>query len=1015
MKHNTSLKGLLLAVVALFGVVSLSAQNKLSIEPANFISHDVVKLQVNFDKVDPVAGMDFQVALPDFLEFVGRTVERNEARFTSNTTISFNPNNGKVLIASFAETELQGDNGPLLYIPVKVKNGYNTELSGDITVNNITFTTWNGKESWSQDAFTVDAVYNPYKIEFAPVADNLVINPGSPYDLGVSIKADCNIIGFQAVVTVPEGYTIGERGVLSDRCPGDANMSIRKGENNTYRLVYYTLSNSPMTGNDGLAFTLKVIASKNAPENGVIGFKDIVVSYEAGKSANANAFSVNVINGANALAAANAKIAELKKALDDALSTIATECPDVKDQFTGSEISSQISTLEQAVKDAYDNGTLTPNYEEVMKPAADITAATEKLVADAKAAQAAHNDNETAKANADKAIADLEKALTDALSTIATDCPAVKDQFTGSEVTAQIEALKNAVAEAYTSGTLAANYDEVMKPAVDITKATEKLVADAKAAQLAYDGEQIAKANADSRIADLEKALAAALSTIATDCPDVKDNFTGEGISAQIEAIKNAVAEQYAASTLVANYDKTVTAPAEAVVAAINKLVADAKAAQAPVTANKEAYAKANAELTRLEGLLSDALAKVAAECPAVKDQFNGADVTAKINALRNEVNKANATGTLATTYDYIVPQASADIETAIEKLVADAKAAQIAHDGEETAKANADKAVADLEAALKSALSTIATDCPAVKDQFTGAEITAQIEALKNAVAKAYEGGTLAANYGEVMAPAADITKATEKLVADAKAAQAALEGEEAALKQAEQEIEALKAELKKAVSEIAQSCPDVKNDFDGKNVEAMISSLNNDVKEAANNKALAANYDEIMAQAKSIREAISQLVADAKAAQAKYEDDARRAANEKAYNEVVEQLDMLQDELDTMLEKVSVEYPGATVASETLAAQRAINDARIAAQKAYNAVADSGEYDYEVDTDAIRKLIDAILDKAIASGIDSITNDEGEVRYFDLQGVEVKNPVPGSIVIKVSADGTRTKVLVK
>jgi len=1108
MKLNIKLLGLMTLFAALSCALGAKAENKLSVEPFVMSSYDVMQVPVILENTDQIGAFQFDLALPEDLVLAGELTP-NPARLNSGKQIIYNEKNGRVMVVARDRKPILGNEGPVIYLPVRVKYSHLANLSESLKFSNINFTTVNASQSFTQPDFETTVTIQAGTSTLYTEQTTVYATPGKTFDLSVGVKNTSDIMGMQVDIKLPAGFSLSEDIEKGDRLTSGANVQYYPTSG---RIIVSDWSGADaINGEDGILFTLKITAPETFAAETEIVFDGLEVSNQAGTAYVGTGCSVKVVNGGNALAAANAKIAELKKALDDALSTIASECPAVKDQFTGSEISSQISTLEQAVKDAYDNGTLTPNYDEVMKPAADITTATEKLVADAKAAQAAHNDNETAKVNADKAVADLEKALTDALSTIATDCPAVKDQFTGSEVTAQIEALKNAVAEAYTSGTLAAKYDEVMSPvsaitsateklvadakaaqaahdgeetakvnadkavadlekaltdalstianecpavkdqftgseitaqiealknavadaytagtlaanynevmapAAAITAATEKLVADAKAAQLAYEGEQAAKANADSRVADLEKQLADALTTIANECPDVKDNFNGADVTAKIEAIKTAVAEQYAAGTLAANYDKTVTAPAEAVANAIVKLVSDAKAAQAPITANKEAFAKANAEISRLESELATAVATIANECPAVKDQFTGSNVTAMINALRNEVGNANALGTLGTTYDYIVPQASADITAAINKLVVDAKAAQIAHDGEESAKANADKAVADLEAALKAALETIATECPAVKDQFTGAEITAQIEALKNAVAKAYAAGTLAANYREVMAPAAAITAATEKLVADAKAAQAAIEGEEAALKKAAQEIEALNAELSKALAEIAESCPDVKGDFDGKNVESMIAALDAAAKEAATNGTLAANYDKVMAPAAAVRTAIDKLVADAKAAQAKYEDDARRAANEKAYNEVVEQLDMLQDELDTMLEKVSVEYPGATVASETLAAQRAINDARIAAQKAYNAVADSGEYDYEVDTDAIRKLIDAILDKAIASGIDSITNDEGEVRYFDLQGVEVKNPIPGSIVIKVSADGTRTKVLVK
>lgn len=50
---------------------------------------------------------------------------------------------------------------------------------------------------------------------------------------------------------------------------------------------------------------------------------------------------------------------------------------------------------------------------------------------------------------------------------------------------------------------------------------------------------------------------------------------------------------------------------------------------------------------------------------------------------------------------------------------------------------------------------------------------------------------------------------------------------------------------------------------------------------------------------------------------------------------------------------------------------------------------------------------------DTSKVTTIDS--SSDGEVRYYNLNGIEVKNPVPGSIVIRRNADGSTTKILVK
>ena len=51
-----------------------------------------------------------------------------------------------------------------------------------------------------------------------------------------------------------------------------------------------------------------------------------------------------------------------------------------------------------------------------------------------------------------------------------------------------------------------------------------------------------------------------------------------------------------------------------------------------------------------------------------------------------------------------------------------------------------------------------------------------------------------------------------------------------------------------------------------------------------------------------------------------------------------------------------------------------------------------------------------------AVMSGIGSISLDTcGDVRFFNLQGIEVKNPSRGSVYIVVAPDGSATKQVIR
>ena len=188
----------------------------------------------------------------------------------------------------------------------------------------------------------------------------------------------------------------------------------------------------------------------------------------------------------------------------------------------------------------------------------------------------------SAKANADSKIAELTASLTNTLATISETCPDVKNQFTGETISNQIDVLKVAVQVAFDNKSLATNYEQVMAPVAGIEASIAKLLADAQAAQKAYNEQSAldqARTNANSTISGLEKDLADALAKIATECPDVKQNFTGAEITAKIAVLRNDVNAAYENGTLVAEYEDVMN-PASEISAAIEKMISDAQAAQ---------------------------------------------------------------------------------------------------------------------------------------------------------------------------------------------------------------------------------------------------------------------------------------------------------------------------------------------------------------------------------------------------------------------------------------------------
>lgn len=231
------------------------------------------------------------------------------------------------------------------------------------------------------------------------------------------------------------------------------------------------------------------------------------------------------------------------------------------------------------------------------------------------------------KSSYDKALAELktiDDAFAAAQKTISEKCADVKDQFKGEAIAADIAALKKAVEDAYANTTLGADYDKIMAPKAEIEKSIAKLVEDATAAQAKLDAEKALKAAADKATAEikaLNDGLAAALATIAKECPLVADDFKGENVADAIKALQTKVDAAIADGTLPAKYDE-VMAPAKEIAELTATLVKEAKDAQA--IAENEAKAEADRVAKNKAAYEADLaeVAKLEAELQAVVDGF---------------------------------------------------------------------------------------------------------------------------------------------------------------------------------------------------------------------------------------------------------------------------------------------------------------------------------------------------------------------------------------------------------
>lgn len=427
---------------------SVSAENKFYIEPFTISSYDVVNVPVMLENtgINPT-GFQFDVVLPAELEFAGEPTA-NPARLTNVHTLLFNKNNGRVLSYSSDRQTINGTEGELLTVPVKVKTGMlteNTEVK--IGIVDATLTTALGEQTVRPEDTEATVTLQAFTATGYSPAAEVVAMPGSPATIEFALRNNCNVLGMQVDFVLPEGFTADASGLtLGTRCTAGIAKSVSVNEGNVYTVqLYSAIDNNMLTGNDGVVFTLAV----NVPEDmeadaATVTVKNLDVSYAAGKSITGEPFEVQIVNGMKVAAAANAEIEALEQELTKVLQQIAEECADVAEDYTGSEVYQQITALRTAVDNAFENGTLKDNYDEIMKPVDDIRTAISTLLTDAQAAEAQFKENERVAANqaafeAAMAEADkLQEAVDAAKEEIAKDYP-------GIDVTTEIEAAQAAV------------------------------------------------------------------------------------------------------------------------------------------------------------------------------------------------------------------------------------------------------------------------------------------------------------------------------------------------------------------------------------------------------------------------------------------------------------------------------------------------------------------------------------------------------------------------------------------
>ena len=756
--YKQSVVKALLLFVALVSAKAAQADNRLEIAPVTFTGYETVQVPVTLDNTDPVASFQFDVALPDCLEFAGEPVKNLDRLSQNGHQIAFRAATGRVMVISRNREAVMGNSGTVLTLPVRVKPGQLDNSAHTINVRNIAMSTASGTETWSQPAFDVTATLQASRIIASADAPSMVFAPGRSRMVNVSMTNNCNIDAFQLDVVLPEGFTIEGEIELGARCSNTAYIDVvPQADGRTTRLIMSDLmTNHAVNGNEGVVFSMNVKAPFDfMAETAEITVNNFQVSYAAGASVPGEGFTMTVVNSQQSYSLALARVTALENALEAALETIATEAPDVKDNFPGDALATRISDLKAAVNAAYEDYTIIDSYNSLMETADGIAADIEALVAQAKEAEAAFKAEEKRKADNlaayNAVLAEIE-ALQASLNSAAAN---VAEQYPHANVTAEKEAAQNAITAAKTAADNA--YANVAAEGVftytvnktEIEALIAAMTAKAQADEEAYQAEEQRKADnlaaynaVLAELDALQTSLNAVVANVAEQYPHA--NVTSEKEAAQ-NAINTAKADAEAAYEAVAaegefNYtlDK---AAIEALIAAVTAKAQADEAAYENEEARKAANEAAYQAVVNQLNALSQQLDQTAA---AAVETYPHADVTEEVAAARDAIATALAAADAdkAATADKGLFSYTVDSE-AIEALINAVTTGAAADEAEyeDNLRREANRAAHEANVKIIDALEQklIATEA-AVAVTYPDADVTAEEQAARDAIAAARE-----------------------------------------------------------------------------------------------------------------------------------------------------------------------------------------------------------------------------------------------------------------------------------
>ena len=782
----------LMMVLAISGTLSVLAGNRLVLNDGGPIAikpGETKEITVNLVNDEVIYAMQFDM---DFtspnVEIVPGSFKINEERIDRECFIAtmIQQPDAKWRIALLTKdfTPIAGTEGALGTFKIRATSNFSSADNAQIW-----FSTCSGGDRQGKkvliDCPTYQAI-TPMVGSLCTGEQAFSIKPGGTHKVDVVLKNDIYFCGLQADITLPEGLHIEKKSngkmnfQYSERL--SSNFAISSGEKNgIVRVVLSSLpidKIQPYKDGDGVIFSFNVVADPDfaTDENSAIVFSNVLAANETTEyslditDAHVSVTSLKPINDA-AYARLAEEVAALQKALDDAKAKVAEECPDVAENYaeTVETIQSLINAIQSDLDAKNADCALTEASTLDAEAVKGVNDAIAKYINEAAAAQAEHLKklaNEAAYMRLTEAVATVQARFDEVKATIEKDYANVAAQFVDTEAAIQgdIDQKKAELQAQYEAVSLDENSTIDLEA---IKAAVEQLLADAKAANAKLVANEAAYVRLTEEIAAVQARFDEVKSIIEKDYANVAAQFvdTEAAIQGDIDQKKAELQAQYEAVEL----DENSTIDLEAIKAAVEQLLANAKLGNAKLVANELAYVRLSDDIAAVQARLDEVKATIEKDYVNVAAQFADAEA-----AIQGDIDQKKAE--LQAQYEAVELDENSTIDleaikAAIEQLLADAKVADAKLVANEAAYVRLSDEIAAVQTRLDEVKATIEKDYAIVAAQFVGVESSIQydINKKKDELKALYEAVELDENSTIDLET---IKTAIEQLLADAKAA---------------------------------------------------------------------------------------------------------------------------------------------------------------------------------------------------------------------------------------------------